>query len=368
MTMKTNGGTFVIALVPAHNEEKLIVSSVEGLLLQTRAPDLVVVVADNCTDSTVQLVMDMDDPAVTVFETSGNTSKKAGALNQALRTYLPGLSDDDIVMVQDADSILDKNFVANAVRHVEADPSLGAVGGTFRAVAADDDATRWTRFLVHLQDNEYARYARDVRRLNGKCLVVTGTASVFRASTLNRVSMNRLEGTLPKGDGDGGIYDTTVLTEDNELSFAIMSIGMKLYAPSDCLLVTDAMTSLKDLWNQRLRWKRGAVENCIQYGITRVTLPYWGRQALTFAGILVSLAYLSSLVYSFALEGGITVHPFWLGVTGIFLVERFVTLRDKELKWRFLAATMYELPYDLFLQASNAKAYFDSITMKERVW
>ncbi len=360
--------THVVALIPAHNEEILIQQAVLGLMNQTDRPDRVIVIADNCTDSTVELVRDIGIPGVSVFETSGNTAKKAGALNQCLSTLLPSLNDDDTILVQDADSILDPHFVASAYRHIQRDANLGAVGGTFRAVPASPDATRGQRFIIHLQDNEYARYARDVRRLRGKCLVVTGTAAMFRVSTLRRISTARLQGELPSGDGVGGIYDTTVLTEDNELSFAVMTVGMKLLAPSDCLLITDAMTSWRDLWAQRLRWKRGAMENCFQYGFTRVTASYWGRQLLSLVGILITLAYLGSLVWSFATYGGIGVHPFWLAVTGIFVLERYITLKDKSQKERLLTTTMYEIPYEIFLQIVHARAYFDALRKSERKW
>ncbi|WP_082566083.1 glycosyltransferase family 2 protein [Arthrobacter sp. Soil782] len=360
--------TRVIALIPAHNEEELIIQAVQGLLQQTYRPNEIIVVADNCTDRTVELLRDAQLPSVSVFETTGNSAKKAGALNQALAELLPELSDDDTVLVQDADSILDAGFISSAQRHIKADPTLGAVGGTFRAVRAEPGAPRSERFLIHLQDNEYARYARDVRRLKGKCLVVTGTAAMFRTSTLRRISQARLRGELPAGDGSGGIYDTTVLTEDNELSFAVMTVGMKLLAPRDCLLVTDAMKTCRELWLQRLRWKRGAVENCFQYGFTRVTAGYWGRQLLSLAGILVTLAYLGSLIWSLIAIGSISIHPFWLAITGIFVLERFVTLKDKGWSHRILATTLYELPYDFFLQIVHARAYFDVMRRSERKW
>ncbi|CAI9408043.1 Poly-beta-1,6-N-acetyl-D-glucosamine synthase [Nocardioides sp. T2.26MG-1] len=200
--------------------------------------------------------------------TRGNTAKKAGALNQALAAVLPQLDDDDVVLLQDADSVLDQGFISAAVRNLEADPRLGAVGGTFRG---SDDRT----FVGHLQRNEYARYARDVRRLEGRVLVVTGTAAVLRVRTLRAVSRARLDGRIPPGDGHGGVYDTTVLTEDNELTFALKHLGYTVLSPRECTLTTEVMTTWRDLWRQRLRWKRGALENCAQYGLTRVTWRYW---------------------------------------------------------------------------------------------
>ncbi len=274
---------------------------------------------------------------------------------------MPDAADNDLLLVQDADSRLDPEFVAAAARQVLGDEAMGAVGGTFRGEAGGG-------LIGHLQRNEYARYARDVRRLKGKCLVVTGTAAMFRAATLRRVSEARRDGRLPRGDGDGGIYDTTVLTEDNELTFAILHLGYKVLSPKECTLVTEVMPTWRDLWSQRLRWKRGAMENCFQYGLTPITWRYWGRQVLTAAGVLVTFMYLASVIWALFAAGGLHVQPFWLAVTGIFVLERVVTVRDRGWKRMLAAASMYELLYDLFLQFVHARAYADTALRRERRW
>jgi glycosyltransferase involved in cell wall biosynthesis len=46
----------VVALVPAHNEEAAIGLALDSLAAQTRRPDLVIVIPDNCTDGTVAVV------------------------------------------------------------------------------------------------------------------------------------------------------------------------------------------------------------------------------------------------------------------------------------------------------------------------
>src|SRR5437879_6293741 len=76
----------VLVLIPAHNEEGSIRQTLESLAGQPASPDRVVVVADNCTDDTVEFAR---RAGADVFETAGNTYKKAGALNQALARYLP---------------------------------------------------------------------------------------------------------------------------------------------------------------------------------------------------------------------------------------------------------------------------------------
>ncbi|WP_258065222.1 glycosyltransferase family 2 protein [Rathayibacter sp. AY2B3] len=345
----------LVAALPAHNEEAGIAAAIEGLRRQTWPPDRIVVIADNCTDATVEIAL---AHGAEVFVTVGNSHKKAGGLNQFLAEVLPGLRDDDLVLVQDADSALDPGFLEIARGKLHG--GIGAVGGVFRGGEGGG-------FVGHLQRNEYARYARDVRRLNGKCLVVTGTAAVLQVAVMRRISAARLAGSLPSGDGIGGIYDTTVLTEDNELTFAIRHLGYDVLSPAGCTLVTEVMPTWGDLWRQRLRWKRGAVENCVQYGFTRVTAPYWGRQLLTMLGCIITYVYLATIVYAVG-WGELSFQPFWLAVTAIFVVERIVTVRDRGWRYMLAAASMYELVVDLFLQVVHTKAYLDALTRRQRDW
>ena len=105
----------VHVLVPAHDEEAGIANTLLALRDQTYQPHTVTVIADNCTDATVDIARGM---GVTVVETVGNTDKKAGALNQVLDTLLPTLGADDLVFVQDADSALDAHFLENAAGYL----------------------------------------------------------------------------------------------------------------------------------------------------------------------------------------------------------------------------------------------------------
>lgn len=49
------GPVTVTVLIPAHNEEASLPRTISSLLSQSRPPDRVLVVADNCTDSTVAI-------------------------------------------------------------------------------------------------------------------------------------------------------------------------------------------------------------------------------------------------------------------------------------------------------------------------
>jgi biofilm PGA synthesis N-glycosyltransferase PgaC len=354
--MTTADGATIVALLPAHNEERNIASAIANLRGQSVVPDRIIVVPNNCTDATAQVAAAC---GVEVRVMTGNRDKKAGALNWALAELLTDLDPQDLVLVQDADSSLDPDFLQHALPYAVS-KKFGAVGGVFRGEGG-------AGLVGHLQRNEYTRYARDVRNLGGRCLVVTGTASVFRVEVLQEISAARLQGRLPAGDGRGGVYDTTVLTEDNEISFAIQTLGYRLVSPLGCNLTTEIMPSWTELWKQRLRWKRGAIENCFQYGYTPTTRRYWGRQMLALTGVVVFAVYLGTLVYG-AATSSLHLHLFWLCVTAVFMVERSVTVKDAGWKQMLLSFTMYELVFDLFLQACHAKAFAQAFVQSEREW
>ena len=115
-------------LVPAHNEAATIAATLTSLWSQTRPPDRVLVVADNCNDDTAEIAR---ANGAEVFTTVGNTEKKAGALNQALAELFTTIDANDVAMVMDADSVIVAEFLETAIGRLEADPELIAVGGVF---------------------------------------------------------------------------------------------------------------------------------------------------------------------------------------------------------------------------------------------
>lgn len=345
----------ITALIPAHNEQDNIAAAVQALQGQDVPPDEIVVVCDNCDDDTPYIAK---DSGATVITTLGNQHKKAGALNQALDLILPGLTDTDSVLVTDADSVLDADFVGNAVKRIEA--GYDAVGGVFRGTPGDGA-------VGHFQRLEYVRYAGDIKSLSGRSLVLTGTAVMFRVDALRDVIKARRarRRRIPRGTG---VYDTNVLTEDSELSLALKHLGKKIISAPECTLVTEVMPTWRELWRQRERWKRGALENCFQYGITKVTWrSYWGRQILAAVGCVVSVAYLATIVYALA-TGSFALAPVWLALTGLFCLEHAVTVRRLGWKQMLASATLYEIPYEYFLQAVTISAFVKSAARRSKNW
>jgi len=350
------GRARVTVLVPAHNEEYSLPTTLAALAQQTRPPDRVVVVADNCTDRTVAIAHEMGHEA---FETVDNRHKKGGALNQALERILPASRPEDVILVMDADTSLGPRFIETAAARLEADPELAAAGGLFYGEPGHG-------ILGQFQRNEYTRYSTQIRQRRGRVFVLTGTATMFRAEALLDVAAAR-DVFLPGEPGK--VYDTAALTEDNELTLALKSLGATMTSPQECYVVTELMPTWRTLWRQRQRWQRGALENLAAYGLTRATLRYWGQQlGIGYGTIALNSALLLMLITFLAVDTWIWF-PFWLGVGAVFWIERVATAWKGGWRARLLAAALIpELAYDVFLQVVFISCLWDISTNRTAHW
>lgn len=112
----------VVLVIAAHNEQRVIAGALRSVERQTRVPDRLIVMCDNCTDGTAGVA---ERRGWEVWSSDGNLHKKAGALNQAWERLEPALLDTDFLMVMDADSHLDERFVEAAL----AKHAAGGYGG-----------------------------------------------------------------------------------------------------------------------------------------------------------------------------------------------------------------------------------------------
>lgn len=341
------GPITVTVLIPAHNEAAGIGDTLESLNEQSRRPDRVIVVADNCTDNTVGIARAF---GTDVFETVDNRHKKAGALNQVLAELLPRQGENDLVMVMDADTVLGEGFLASVVRRMTDDRGLMAVGALF---AGDGGGG----ILGQFQRNEYTRYARDLHRRRGRVFVLTGTATVFRPRALRCVAAER-GFSIPGVPGD--VYDTVALTEDNEITLALKCLGALIISPADCRVVTEIMPTPKLLWAQRLRWQRGALENIGSYGFRGQTLRYWGQQLGIGYGVVALAAFSALMAITVLAVDSWVWFPFWVGIGLVFVAERVITVWRGGWGARLLAALLVpEMFYALFLDVVYLKGVAD---------
>lgn len=327
----------VVVLIPAHDEAAGIGATVRAVLAQTRPADLVLVVADNCTDGTEELAR---AAGAATFATTGNTDRKAGALNQALDSLDGTLTADDAVLVMDADTLMQPDFIQVSLDKLAG--RVGGVGGVFLGRPADT-------VLGLLQRMEYFRYSREPRRHDGRCAVLTGTGTLFSVRALREVRDARLDGRrLPAAGATTGVYDTHSLTEDNELTLALRTLGWECVS-SGAAVVTDVMETVPALSAQRHRWYLGAMRNITQYGRRlpwHLRWTYWRQQAGLLLASLAAVYYLLLLAITAGLTGHLGFSLPWLLPSLILLVERTATVWS--LGWRARLTAASVVPEQLY--------------------
>jgi len=283
-----------------------------------------------------------------------NSTEACIALNM-----LPSMGPVDAVLVMDADTVMVDDFLERAVHELEGDARLDAVGGVFYG----DDTPG---LLALMQRNEYMRYSRDISRRKGRVFVLTGTASVFRADALSTVGGAR--GTILPGEL-GNVYDTFSLTEDNELTIALKTLGARLVSPRGCRVRTELMPTWRDLWHQRQRWQRGALENIGMYGWSSATARYWAQQFGLGYGLVALGSFLAFTVLSYIAAGFLVVVVFWALLGVLFAVERTATVWEGGWRARLLAVTLLpELGYAIVLQLVYVKSLVDIALGRSKQW
>lgn len=350
------GPVTITAIIPAHNEEARIRATLAALNTQSRPPERIIVVADRCSDYTVSIAHAW---GVDVMKTIDNKHGRAGALNQALAQVLPDLGDNDAVLVMDADTVLDAGFVEEAARRLTDDRALMVVDGHFYGSPG-------AGLLGLFQRNEYLRHSRTVRRRSGAVSLLPGTASVFRPLALRTVAAAR-GNALPGRSGD--VFSPGVLTEDDELTVALRSLGALTAAPAKCEVVTEVVPTWPALWAQRLRWQRGALENLATYGVGPHTLRFWVQQLGLGYGVVAIASYVVLVsTVAVSLDRWVWL-PFWIGAAAVFAAERVISVWRAGWEARGVAVLLLpELGYALFLCAVYVKGAVDLALERRSTW
>jgi cellulose synthase/poly-beta-1,6-N-acetylglucosamine synthase-like glycosyltransferase len=355
---------FVIVVIPSYNEEQSLRRTIGSLRAQSRVPDEIIVLADNCDDATVEVARSED---VSVWETKDNFDGKAGALNQLFASFLELLDDDDVVLVMDADTTLTETFI-EATTEMLFTPSkkeIAGVGGIFLA----DDEEDWN-LVRQLQSNEYIRYQRRLSRRGGRALVLTGTGTLFRASVLRRIQRARRAGEIPDLAHAGGVYDISALTEDNELTLSVKELGYRVVSPKACTVKTAMMPTWSSLYKQRRRWQRGALENLIAHGINRHTATYALRQIMTYIGVFFLPFYLHTLVVALSTNSELNFfEPLWVAVAVLYVAEQAFSVRKGG--WKAIVVSLLVIPEFFlyaFLDVVYVVTFFGALFGTDEAW
>lgn len=144
-------------VIPAHNEEAFISLTLQSLISQTHLPSKVVVVNDNSTDKTAEIVLGFakENPFISLVEKKSSAIHLPGSkVIQAFQKGFETVDDNyDIIVKLDADLILPNNYFETIVKHFEENPTTGMAGG-FAYIEKNGE---W--ILENLTDKDHIRGA-----------------------------------------------------------------------------------------------------------------------------------------------------------------------------------------------------------------
>jgi cellulose synthase/poly-beta-1,6-N-acetylglucosamine synthase-like glycosyltransferase len=226
----------VSVLVPAHNEQSVVLDLVHDLLNQDYPHLDIVVVAHNCTDGTIGSLEAIKDNRVRVLELRTEESGKALALNAGFAQ-----THGSIVAQFDADNRLpDRQVIRRAVAYFLMEPEVDVIQGQIET--KNENAT----LLTKLQAVEYRIFSylfwggRNTIHL--PC-PIAGTGVFFRREILERV---------------GGWENE--LVEDYDLYCKLVLGHARIEYKPDIVALDEKPPSWRLLLRQRSRWQRGHME------------------------------------------------------------------------------------------------------------
>jgi 1,2-diacylglycerol 3-beta-glucosyltransferase len=111
-----------LVLVPAHDEEQVIATGLEAIMADRRPGDVVLVVADRCSDRTADIARSLGALAL---ERGPDEEPGRAAARQAGLEHARGLEWDYVLML-DADSVIEPGFFAACERTLAQEASLAA--------------------------------------------------------------------------------------------------------------------------------------------------------------------------------------------------------------------------------------------------
>jgi peptidoglycan-N-acetylglucosamine deacetylase len=228
----------VAVLIPAYNEEKVIVRTVRAAL-NSDYPDIrVIVIDDGSRDRTLEVARDAfvkEESAERVLILTKPNAGKAEALNYGIEHIL----DAELFVGIDADTIIARDAISHLVPHF-VNPKVGAIAGNAKVGNRVNLWTRW-QALEYITSQNFERRALDVL---GAVSVVPGAIGAWRVSAVREV----------------GGYQIDTVAEDADLTMALLRRGYRVEYEDMALAYTEAPTNANGLMRQRFRWSFGILQ------------------------------------------------------------------------------------------------------------
>jgi len=355
---------FVSVMVPAHNEGKVIVKTVEALLALDYPHDRyeIIVINDNSSDDSEELLERLRAKHahrnLLLIHTDAVTGGKgkSNALNIGFAR-----SKGELIAVYDADNTPERTALRYLVAEITRDRTLGAVIGKFRT--RNRDASLLTRF-INIETLSFQWMVQAGRWKLFKLCTIPGTNFVMRREIVERI----------------GGWDVKAIAEDTEISFRIYQMGYRIkFQPLSVTWEQEPQTA--SVWfKQRTRWVKGNI-----YVIMKNFPIVFNRTARTirfdiFYYVSIYILLLTSLVVSdllLVLHALGYVHTtiaslslfLWVLAILLFVTGTFITIITEKGEMRLSNLWLILLMYFSYCQMWMVVAAYGLYAyMKDRVF
>ena len=229
----------ITIMIPAHNEESGIKSSIEAALKTKYKNKEIIVIDDKSTDNTYAIAKEFSDKGlIKLLHRKQASGSKASALNYGF-AYATG----DLILCMDGDTLLDKNSLDHAVAYFN-DKEVKAVSGNVEILSGDDGIVNT---LTRAQSYEYLiaiELGRSFTSIFNILLVISGAFGVFRREIFS--------GT--------GKFDKDTITEDFDLTLKVRKTKGKIPFVKDSIARTYCPNNWRAWIKQRQRWAHGQMQ------------------------------------------------------------------------------------------------------------
>lgn len=295
--MKTTAKRRLAMIVPAHNEENVIASTLESLLGLVDAADIYVV-DDGSTDDTVMIA---EAKVSNVLALNPNVGK-ATAVNTVIR-HFDLANRYEYILPMDADTTVTRDFLTHALPILDNDTDRSIVCVVGKVVGRSSNWVTTYRLWEYEVTQRIHKAAQSAERA---IMVSPGCSTVYRADLYNKVQ-------VPTG----------TLTEDMDLTFLIhrLSLGRIVYCDK-ARVITQDPRALRDLMKQIDRWYTGFWQCVAKHNIP------WGGQMLDFeVGLQATEGLFNGLLvfaFLFLIPFALIFHPAVLIVPLVFDLLFFI--------------------------------------------
>ena len=227
----------VAVLVPAYNEEAVIVRTVRSVLNSDYAALRVIVIDDGSKDQTVRVAREAfrreiaEGKVLVVTQANGG---KAVALNNGLNHVT-----EEIYVGIDADTVIASDAIGKLVGHFS-DATVGAVAGNAKVGNRVNLWTRW-QALEYITSQNFERRALNLFHV---VTVVPGAIGAWRTEAVKRAHG----------------YPINTVAEDADLTMSLLEQGLKVIYEDSSLAFTEAPIDARGLMRQRFRWSFGTLQ------------------------------------------------------------------------------------------------------------